>query len=128
MLGTSQGALREALRILEQKGLVEARLGRNGGLYVRNVTSAQIRESLGLMIRQKQISMEHLVVFRNNLEVSAASLAVIKAGPEEIDAFKKLLDEAAKHVADGVRGWTRFYQIEDRMHRTLASTTGNPLF
>ena len=46
MLGISQGTLREALRILGQKGLVEAKLGRNGGLYVKAVTSELVTVSV----------------------------------------------------------------------------------
>lgn len=128
MIGASQGTLREALRVLEQKGLVEARLGRSGGLYVRAVTSDQVSESLGLLIRQKQVSLEHLAVFRSTLEVSAASLAAIQAGKRDISKLKKLLSEAEKHLAKGVEGWEKFYKVEDKMHQALAVMTKNPLF
>ena len=128
MLGTSQGTLREALRILEQKGLLEARLGRSGGLYVKAVTSDKISESLALLIRQKQISAEHVSVFRSTLEVSAASLAAIMADASDTAALKKLLNEAEAHLKAGIDSYDAFYEVEDRMHAALATMTQNPLF
>jgi GntR family transcriptional repressor for pyruvate dehydrogenase complex len=128
LVGTSQGTLREALRILQQKGLIEARPGRTGGLYVKAVSSDQMSESLGLLIRQKQISLKHLFVFRSTLEVSAASLAAIKAENEDIEPLKKLIAEAEKYLTEGLRSWRKFYEVEDRMHRALARMTKNPLF
>ena len=128
MLGISQGTLREALRILGQKGLVEAKLGRNGGLYVKAVTSDIVSDSLGLLIRQKQISLDHLAVFRSSLEVSAASLAAIEAENVDIRHLKKLMREAQKHLKKGIDGWKTFYKVEDRMHHVLARMTKNPLF
>jgi DNA-binding FadR family transcriptional regulator len=127
-MGTSQGTLREALRILAQKGLIEAKLGRSGGLYVKAVSSNQISESLGLLIRQEQISLEHLFVFRSTLEVSAASLAAMNAKEEDIEHLRKLMTDSKKCLKSGVKSWKRFYKLEDRMHRTLARMTENPLF
>ena len=127
-LGTSQGTLREALRILGQKGLVEAKLGRNGGLYVKAVTSDIVSESLSLLIRQKQISLEHLAVFRSSLEVSAASLATIEAEKKDVRHLKELMGEAEKHLEKGIDKWKVFYKVEDRMHRALVRVTKNPLF
>ena len=34
-LGASRGTLREAIRVLQQKGLVESRVGVKGGVFVR---------------------------------------------------------------------------------------------
>jgi GntR family transcriptional regulator, transcriptional repressor for pyruvate dehydrogenase complex len=128
MLGISQGTLREALRILGQKGLVEAKLGRNGGLYVKAVTSEIVSDSLRLLIRQKQVSLDHLAVFRSSLEVSAASLAAIEAEKVDIRDLKKLMREAQKHLTKGIEGWKTFYRVEDRMHHALVWMTRNPLF
>ena len=80
------------------------------------------------MIRQKQISLDHLAVFRSSLEVSAASLAAIEAENVDIRHLKKLMREAQKHLKKGIDGWKTFYKVEDRMHHVLARMTKNPLF
>jgi len=128
LLGSSQGTLREALRVLEQKGLIGSKPGRNGGIYVKAVTSDRIGDSLGLLIRQKQVSQEDLSVFRSSLEVTAASLAAINAGKKEVVRLKKLKARAEAIIKQGIEGWQEFYRIEDQMHQQLAGMTGNPLF
>jgi len=128
LLGTSQGALREALRILREKGLIEVKTGRSGGISVRAVTSSQISDSLALMIRQKQISPKHLLIFRSTLEVSAASLAVIEAKENNIKQLNALKTRAKSHLEKGVVGWDEFYRVENLMHQALVKMTKNPLF
>jgi len=128
MLGTSHGTLREALRILEQKGLTESRLGRSGGIYVRAVSSDQVSESLGLLIRQKQVSQEHLFVFRCTLEVSAASLASVNPDKSDIQRLKKLQGKAGVLLRKGLSAWAAFFEIENQLHQLLARMTHNLLF
>ncbi len=54
----SRGSLREALRILEQKSLIEMRLGGNGGAYVKDANSELMAENLAMLIRSHSISLE----------------------------------------------------------------------
>ena len=75
MLGTSRGTLREALRILEQKGLIEIRLGVNGGAIVKETNWEQMSETLALLIRSQSVALEHLAEFREGVEGIIASLA-----------------------------------------------------
>lgn len=128
LLGTSQGTLREAIGVLKQKGLVEPKAGRKGGLYVRAVSSDAIGESLSLLIRQRQVSLKHLAVFRSSLEVSAASLATIEAKKKDISHLNVLMKNAKVHLAKGISEWNAFYKVEDQMHHLLARMTKNPLF
>ena len=51
MLQTSRSTLREALRVLEQKGLIEIKLGMGGGAVVKAVTPDLMVDSLDLLIR-----------------------------------------------------------------------------
>jgi len=51
MFKTSRGTLREALRVLEQKGLIRIKTGVNGGAIVKPLTTHQVSESLALLIR-----------------------------------------------------------------------------
>jgi len=48
--GTGRGVVREALRALKQKGLVEIRKGAKGGAYVKQVEATSFGESLAIFL------------------------------------------------------------------------------
>ncbi len=128
MLGTSRGTLREALRILEQKGLIEIKLGVNGGAVVKEATSEQMSETLALLIRSQSVSLEHLAEFREGVEGIAASLAAERVTAGEIKELKKLLKEAQKHYKKGPSQWDHFVKVDEQIHMALARISGNPIY
>ena len=128
MLGTSQGTLREALRVVEQKGLIEMKAGQKGGVFVKALNSDKVSESIAMLIRFKKISIEELAAFREPVETAAAFLAASSASKDDIRHLKELLSEMEKLLKEGVSEWLPFYYAEDRLHRALADMTGNALF
>ena len=128
LFGTSRGTLREALRVLEQKGLVEIRIGVKGGVFVKKVSTAPMCESLARLIRYKHISLKQFCEFRKDVEGSAAYLAAKRASRREIDNLVALLMAARKHVAMGADHWHQFYEVERSMHITLVRAANNPLY
>jgi DNA-binding FadR family transcriptional regulator len=83
MFNISRGTLREALRVLEQKGLIQIKLGVGGGSVVKAVDTDQISESLGLLIRSQKVSLNHLAEFREDVEgIVAANAARTSMTPE----------------------------------------------
>ena len=74
--GVSRTAVREAVKTLREKGLVEAYSGR--GTFVTNGTSHAMRQSLDLMIRvNQQEGSTHLAELRQVLEPEIAALAAL---------------------------------------------------
>ena len=72
--GVSRTAVREAVKTLREKGLVEAYSGR--GTFVTNGTSHSIRQSLDLMIRiNQQEGLANLAELRLILEPEIAGMA-----------------------------------------------------
>src|SRR5512135_3605389 len=64
--GVSRTAVREAVKTLREKGLVEAYSGR--GTFVTNGTSQAIRQSLDLMVKiGQQDGLAHLAEMRHML-------------------------------------------------------------
>ena len=90
MFNISRGTLREALRVLEQKGLIEIKLGVGGGSVIKAVDTEQISESLGLLIRSQKVSLNHLAQFREDVEGIIAAHAAQWHGKEDIKKLKQL--------------------------------------
>ncbi len=128
MLGTSRGTLREALRILEQKGLIEIRLGVNGGAVVRAATSDHMSESLALLIQSQEVSLEELSEFREGVEGIVTGLAAQRVTNADIKKLISLREKAAKYYKQGVKSWDDFVGVDEQLHMMLARISGNLLY
>jgi GntR family transcriptional regulator, transcriptional repressor for pyruvate dehydrogenase complex len=128
MLGTSRGTLREALRILEQKGLIEIRLGVNGGAIIKETNWEQMSETLALLIRSQSVSLEHLSEFRQGVEGIVASLAAERASAEDIAELNDLMGEVESFYNKGISHWNSFVRADEKIHIALARISGNPLY
>jgi DNA-binding FadR family transcriptional regulator len=124
----SRGTLREALRVLEQKGLIKIKLGVGGGSVVKAVDTEQISESLGLLIRSQKVSLNHLAEFREDVEGIVAAHAADKSTRGDIRKLKRLLDRAQTCVEQGISQRNAFIEIDKKIHMTLADITGNPIY
>jgi DNA-binding FadR family transcriptional regulator len=125
---TSRGTLREALRVLEQKGLIIIKTGVSGGAFVNALTTHQVSESLDLLIRYERISLRDLAEFREGVEGIVAGLAVERAKKEDIQYLKNLLAEAKTHLDEGASGWDEFIRLDNQLHMALAHIAGNPIY
>jgi GntR family transcriptional repressor for pyruvate dehydrogenase complex len=120
--GVSRTAVREAVRVLNEKGLVEAYSGR--GTFVTNGTSQAIRQSLDLMIKiGQQEGSGSLAEVREVLEPGIAALAAERAGQSDIAALREAVDvmDRSRHDADA------FIEADLDFHLALAEAAGNPL-
>ncbi|MBW2612039.1 MAG: FadR family transcriptional regulator [Deltaproteobacteria bacterium] len=128
MFNTSRGTLREALRVLEQKGLIEIKLGVGGGSVVKEVSVDKISESLALLIRTQRVSLNHLAEFREAVEGIIAAQAAERATPADIKQLKELLEKARKHIGKGKAAHNDFIEIDKQIHLVLSNITGNPIY
>ncbi|MBR9984824.1 MAG: FadR family transcriptional regulator [Desulfosarcina sp.] len=128
MFQTSRGPLREALRVLEQKGLLEIKRGVRGGAVVKQPGMAPVAESLGLLVRHREITLAELSEFREGVEGSVAAIAAQRATPADIRQLKSLLKQAKKHVGDGIEAWQAFCHVDNRIHVAIAKAAGNRVY
>ncbi len=128
MFQISRGTLREALRVLEQKGLIEIRLGVGGGSVVRSVDAGSVSESLGLLIRSQKVSLNHLAEFREAVEGSIAAQAAERRSAADVRKLKDLLRIARSCVRAGHRRRDEFLDVDKKIHMTIADTTQNPIY
>ncbi len=128
MFQISRGTLREALRVLEQKGLIEIRLGVGGGSVVRAMDAGAVSESLGLLIRSQKVSLSHLAEFREGMEGSIAAQAAERRSASDIRKLKGLLEEARSCMRAGRQQRDEFLEMDKQIHMTIAATTQNPIY
>jgi DNA-binding FadR family transcriptional regulator len=128
MFQISRGTLREALRVLEQKGLIEIRLGVGGGSVVRAVDAGRVTESLGLLIRSQKVSLQHLAEFREAVEGSIAAQAAERRSSADVRKLKELLAEARASVQAGRKRRDAFLETDRQIHTAIAATTQNPIY
>lgn len=128
MFQTSRGTLREALRILEQKSLIEIRLGVNGGAYVKDANAELMAENLAMLIQSQNISLSHLAEFREGIEGTVARLAAQRASAADIKSLNSLLSKADGFRRLGTSGWKDFVRIDEKIHTEIARIAGNPLY
>ena len=124
----SRGTIREALRVLEQKGLIEIKLGVGGGAIVRGVSTDQMSESLDLLVQHRQVSLKHLAEFREGVEGLVAAFAAQRATKGDVDELRNFLAQAHDHLTQGISHWAEFIRVDEQIHVALSRITGNPLF
>jgi GntR family transcriptional repressor for pyruvate dehydrogenase complex len=120
----SRTAVREALKILAQKGLVDMRPGR--GTIVIDGSQEAMQHSIGLVMKLKLGEVggsNSLVEVREILEVEIAALAAARATETEISALR----EAVETMDDDLDDADAFIAADNRFHETLAQATQNTL-
>jgi DNA-binding GntR family transcriptional regulator len=81
-----------------------------GGSVVKALNTKQISESLALLIRTQNVSLNHL------------------AEKTDIQVLKELLEEARACIEMGSSHRDTFIDIDKQIHLTLAKITGNPIY
>ena len=120
--GVSRTAVREAVKALREKGLVEAYSGR--GTFITDGTSLAIRQSLGLMAKIGQPSGSiHLAEVRAILEPEIAALAATRIQEQHLTLMRE-----AVGLMDGAQEDPEAYIEADLdFHLALAEAADNPL-
>ena len=125
MFGASRPVVREALRSLENAGLLAIKPGVHGGAYLTPMTKKPIVESLSVMVRTGQVSHEEILQTRLLIEPPAAAEAAKNATQDDID----LLDESIRVLEEGFTTGdvTLEHNPNPNLHRLVAEMTGNQL-
>lgn len=126
--GTGRGVIREAIKILKQKGLLEVRKGTKGGAYVKQLEVANVSESLALFLKQHQVSPETLIEFRESMDRAITTLAIARSSSEE---KKELLKEALRFEAtlgEAEPDLTSTSEHDRKLNIMLARMAKNELF
>ena len=128
MFAISRGTVREALRVLEQKGLIEIKVGAGGGATVKTVGNDQMVEILDLLVQSQKISFHHLTEFRKAVEGIVAGLAAERSTNTDIQHLQGIITEFRNLFQKDGAGWKDFARIDVKLHIAIADIVGNPLF
>jgi len=124
----SRGTLREALRALEQKGLINIKTGVQGGAIVCPVGTKVMSESLDLLLQHQKISLKELAEFREEVEGLVAAKAAKKAKKEDIQKLNVIL-QSIKNCLDAEHfNWKETVIKDNEFHFLLARIAGNRVF
>lgn len=124
----SRTTLRESLRMVEARGLLEFRRGRNGGAFVTTPAPADAFDAMDLMIRLHKLTLDDISDFRADMEGRVAAMAARKADDDDIRALNRLLDQAAALSHRGGRYMDRYLMADKALHLNIAKISGNPLY
>jgi GntR family transcriptional repressor for pyruvate dehydrogenase complex len=120
--GVSRTAVREAVKALHEKGLVEAYPGR--GTFITDGTSYSMRQSLDRMVKVGQAEgSAFLAEVRAILEPEIAALAATRADAEDVSSMREqvaVMDGACKDP-------DAFIEADLDFHLALAEAAANPI-
>jgi len=118
----SRTAVREAVKTLREKGLIEIRPGR--GTFVTDGTHSAVRQSLSLLMKfGSGKGVANLVEVREILEPEIAALAATRITDEYIGAMA----EAIKIMDGALDKVDIFVEADLDFHLALAEATENPI-
>ena len=119
MFGVGRSTIREAVKILSSKGIVEVRHG--SGTYVLS-TKEKNPDPLGLkdMEDQKRLALD-LVDLRLMLEPGIAELAAQNATPEDIAKLKRLCETVEQRIKND----ERYLEDDIAFHTCIAECSKN---
>src|SRR5919202_3392125 len=118
-LSVSRTVVREALNLLEARGLISIEHGR--GAVVSGGSPRAVRETLGLLLRVQPKTLWELLEIRKILEVEVAGLAAERTDPEDVELMRLQLDRMRESI-DAPEGYV---DADVEFHALLARGTRN---
>lgn len=119
----SRPSVREALRMLQQDGLVKISVGVNGGAIVQGISMQNAEQPLRQLIEIGTITLQELVDYRTYNDHSCAYLAAKYRTEEDIAKLQEILVRYGKTVADS----KELSKIDIEFHKALAQSSHNKL-
>jgi GntR family transcriptional repressor for pyruvate dehydrogenase complex len=122
-LGVSRTAVREAVKALREKGLVEAYSGR--GTFITDGTSQAARQSFDLMVKvgQQEGAPPYLAELRLILEPGIAGVAATRVKDEDLSAMRDAVAVMERSQKDP----SAYIEADLDFHLALAEAAANPL-
>ncbi|AMK09682.1 MAG: FadR/GntR family transcriptional regulator [Pseudodesulfovibrio sp.] len=126
--GTGRGVVREAIKILQQKGLLGVKKGAKGGAYVRQLDVGNVSESLALFLKQHPVEPEKLIEFRETLDRAITQMAMAHGQPAEKEALVREASRLESMLDAPDPDFEATSELDRKLNLDLARMARNPLF
>lgn len=124
--GVSRVTVREAIRSLEQYGVIEVRQGSMGGAYIRQVDIDSVLSQVRNALRLTNVSVQQLTEARIILEeMIIGKLLPLRAGAIDFSVLEENIAAAEDHYRNK-RNEERL-RTNFRFHAILSEMTQNPI-
>ncbi len=123
VLGVGRPALREALRVLEAKGLVVLRKGNTGGAFVSSGRASLVSDSMSDLLRLGSVSVEELFEARQWIQTALVRAACARATAADLHLLRENVAEGERLHNAGLAAERIAVNIE--FHHLLAQATRN---
>lgn len=97
----SRTSVREALRALEQEGMIRVKKGPGGGAFVAVVDHQLVTRPFQTLLQLRKVSMAHISEARLIFEPEAARLAAERASEEDLAELEAVIEKMRQVVEEG---------------------------
>ena len=119
----SRSSVREALRGLEQEGVIYIKKGVSGGVFVAAVDHRLVSRPLQTLLQLRKVSIDHIAEVRLIFEPEAARLAAARATPEDLRELEEVIEKMTRVVDAGEP--PNSYDLA--FHKLVARAADNPI-
>src|SRR5712692_388211 len=119
----SRTSVREALRGLEQAGVIYIKKGVSGGVFVADPDHRLVSRPFQTLLQLRKVTMDNIVEVRLIFEPEAARLAALRAKPEDL----KELEQVIESMTSMIEGGERPTSFDLKFHKLIARAAGNPI-
>jgi len=122
-LEVSRVVVRDALRSLEQSGLIEIRPGSSGGAFVTYDLYKPFYNSIYDLFREGKLTLHHFYEVREAIEGYSIKLAEKRVTTEDLHRLQIM----NKRLIDDIADKTKLRENNMAFHLAIADISGNPL-
>jgi len=125
LFGVSRVTVREAIRALEQCGVVTVRQGSLGGTFIQEADIDKILEQIEDALMMKNISIQNVTETRVGVEKIILELIIPKIEEKDIKKLEENIRKAEKYLREGKDKKRLFTNFD--FHLYLSEKSQNPI-
>lgn len=120
--GVSRTVIREAVKTLQQRGLVEIHQGK--GIFIIQPKIQLVTESIRRILAKNDTTLDHLVEAREMLEMAIIRVSARKITDDQLRKLAEFIERMDKRMEDA-----EAFVINDvQFHVTMAESAQNPVY